>query len=99
MAEITLYCPEPSGLKLGPGSSPIELIVFSKGFATFDEEDFPLWRDWVNAPGTPYIEVLDADSQLVPPSADAHVCGVCDKAFATKPALRGHLMSHAPKKG
>lgn len=98
MSEIYLYCKEPQGLKLGPGSADKEVILFHDGFARFDSKDFPDWEKWVNYPGTPDIEILPADSPLVAPgSADSFECPVCHNAFATKFALTGHLRSHAPK--
>ncbi len=56
---ITLICDETPGLKLGPGD-PGQLIVFDRGYAEFDEEEYPKWRKWVEAPGTPHIEVIEA---------------------------------------
>ena len=98
MAEIYLYCKEPQGLKLGSGSTPKEVIAFHDGFARFDSDDFPDWEAWVNYPGTPDIEILPPDSELVAPgSADSFECPVCGKAFGKKFSLTGHLRSHAPK--
>jgi len=73
--EITLYCEETPQLKLGPGISvavrtvqldgdtpPLEagqVIEFHDGFATFDEAEYPKWLDWVYAPGTPFIRIVD----------------------------------------
>ena len=100
MAEVQLYCPEPLGLKLGPSTVPSEQIVFRDGFVTFDAKTFPDWEAWVKHPGTPYIEVLPADSQQVAAgTANAFVCPICQREFKTKLALGGHLRSHAPKKG
>lgn len=100
MSDIVLYCPEPLGLKLGPGSTPEEVIGFHDGFARFDSEDFPDWRAWVEYRTTPHIEILDAESDQVPANMpDAHICAVCGKAFTSKRGLQGHLMSHVPKKG
>lgn len=100
MAQITLVCLETPGLKLGPGlglqNVPGELIVFSDGYASFDEADFPQWLEWRFAVGTPFIEVLDEGEVAATPDAE-FVCPSCGKAFATKQKLNGHRMSH--KKG
>lgn len=98
MSEILLFCPDPAGLTLGPGSAPGELIHFHDGFARFDSKDFPEWKSWVNHPTTPRIEVLPPDSaQVVSGTAGSFDCSICDRAFASKFALTGHLRSHAPK--
>lgn len=110
---ITLYCHEAPGLKLGPGiaihtpPAPDDAnagrvvrghIEFVRGFATFEPADFPAWREWVEHPGTPPIEIVDDGSGFVPDGTPgAHVCGVCGRSFAAKIALTGHLRSHAPK--
>jgi len=98
MAQITLYCGEAHALKLGPGvgltQTPGQLIVFERNHATFDEKDFPDWRDWLA--GAPFIEVLEGD-EIAPDSPDAHVCPTCGKAFPSKAKLNGHRMSHRPK--
>lgn len=111
MSEITLYCAETASLKLGPGSVgeasntgqhvPGHVIVFAYGFATFDEADFPDWRAWVDAPGTPTITVADV-GQVPAGSAGSFPCPECakvdvTKVFATQKALNGHLMSHRPR--
>ncbi len=97
MSEILLYCPEPAGLTLGPSPIPAECIQFHDGFARFDSERFPAWEEWVKAPGTPPIEILPSDSEQVVHGAGAFDCPRCDRAFASKFALTGHLRSHAPK--
>ncbi len=105
MAEVTLYCEETPGLKLGPGTTSSfaddrpagDVIVFRDGFATFEAKDYPDWERWVRAPGTPTIRVVDvAAGEAV--SADTAVeCPVCGKQFATERALNGHLLSHRRK--
>lgn len=98
MAEVILYCGEPKGLTLGPSANPVECIHFTDGFARFDDADFPDWREWVAAPGTPEIEVLPSDTPIVPAGSAGSVdCPVCGKSFAMKVALTGHLKTHAPK--
>lgn len=100
MALITAYCADAQGLKLGPGitgnpaiQTPGEVIVFERGYATFDEADFPLWRSWLV--GAPTIEVLD-EGEVIAEGAE-FVCAVCGKAFESKTKLNGHRMSHRPK--
>jgi hypothetical protein len=68
---ITLICRETPYLKLGPGMSgtpgpwsivdsvPGQVIAFNRGFAEFDEKEYPDWRKWVAAKGTPHIKVID----------------------------------------
>jgi hypothetical protein len=98
MSEITLFCPEPPSLKLGPSPTPGEFIEFRDGWAAFDPKDFPDWEAWVKHPGTPYIEViLPGSGEVNPAEADAHVCPKCGKAFTTRIAMTGHLRSHKPK--
>lgn len=107
--QIVLYCQETPGLRLGPGVSlgtlPVRgeedlqaagQIEFLAGFATFDEDTYPLWETWVRHPGTPHIEVLEADAGQVPEGTpSAFPCPVgCGKTFATRKQLNGHLMSH-----
>jgi hypothetical protein len=96
--QVTLYCKEPRGLKLGPGTLDGEFIPFKDGFATFDAAQFPEWESWVNHPGTPHIEILPGnEAQVADTTPDAHVCPECGRAFASAFALTGHLRSHAPK--
>ena len=98
MAQVLLYCPEPLGLTLGPSPIPEECIRFRNGFARFDDKDYPLWKTWLAAPGTPLIEVLDSDSAQVPDGTPgSFACPVCGKAFQTAFAQKGHLKSHAPR--
>jgi hypothetical protein len=100
VAIITAYCADAQGLKLGPGNpgtpaiqTPGEVIVFDRGYATFDEKDFPLWRTWLV--GAPTIEVLD-EGEVIATDAE-FVCATCGKAFESKAKLNGHRMSHRPK--
>jgi len=98
MSKVILYCAEPSGLTLGPGPTPGECIQFRGGFARFDSDEFPAWESWVNHPGTPPIEILPPDSDLVASGTpDSFDCPICGKSFGKKIALTGHLRSHAPK--
>jgi|GEM_PF-5194049 len=96
--DITLYCAEATGLKLGPGtigqesSADGQVIVFVGGYASFDPDAFPEWERWVKAPGTPYIRVLDAEEST--PDDDSHDCAVCGKSFKSARSLNGHLLSH-----
>lgn len=98
MAIITAYCGEAPGLKLGPGlglqQTAGALIVFERGYATFDEKDFPLWRTWLV--GAPHIEVLDEGE--VSANEAEFVCDICGRAFVSKQKLNGHRMSHRPGK-
>lgn len=98
MAQVTLYCQETPGLKLGPGtigqegSVPGSVIVFADGYATFDPTEYPDWARWAFAPGSPYIRVLEGDE-----APDGVDCPECGKTFKTDRALNGHLMSHKRK--
>lgn len=99
MSEITVYCEDAKGLKLGPGEGltpiPGELIVFTDGYATFEESDYPEWREWQFAVGTPHLEVL-SEGEVAADDAAEFVCATCGKAFETKNKLNGHRMSHRP---
>lgn len=97
MSRVVLFCPEPAGLKLGPGTLEGEFIAFKDGFASFDSEQFPEWESWVRHPGTPHIEVLPSDSEQVPTASAAFTCEVCGRGFAVKVAYLSHLKTHAPK--
>jgi hypothetical protein len=98
VSEVILFCPEPTGLKLGPSATPGEYIEFKNGWAKFDSASFPDWETWVAHPGTPRIEVLPSDTPEVPAGTeDSFTCPVCGKAFGVQIALSGHLRSHAPK--
>lgn len=98
MAQITLYCPETPGLKLGPGtigqegSVPGSVIVFRDGYATFEADEYPEWARWAFAPGSPTIRVLEGDE-----AAEGATCPECGKTFKSDRALNGHLLSHRPK--
>jgi hypothetical protein len=94
MSKVTLYCPEPANLKLGPGG-PGEQIEFQNGFAVFDSGDFPAWEEWVKHRSTPPIEILPPDSDIDPDGQIA--CPICNKPVRNQFALTGHLRSHAPK--
>ena len=98
MAQITAYCEDARGLKLGPGNGNEqvagEVIVFDRGYATFEEKDFPLWRTWLV--GAPHIEVLDEGE--VRADESEFVCPTCGRAFESKQKLGGHRLSHVPKK-
>lgn len=98
MSKVTLYCEDAQGLKLGPGTGyaqvPGQLIVFFKGYASFEESDFPDWRAWA-AKGAPHIEQLEGDE--VPSTFAAFVCPTCEKGFASQKGLNGHRLSHRPK--
>ena len=100
MAQITAYCDEAHGLRLGPGTgniqTPGQVIVFQDGYATFDEHDFPDWKRWLA--GAPHIEILDDSAGEIPATTAEHVCSTCGKGFTTKAKLNGHRMSHRPGK-
>jgi hypothetical protein len=101
VSPITLYCPEVSELKLGPGvtANDPDLVVFSGHYAEIRDDD-PLLKiklSWLAHPGTPFIRVLD-DGEA-PATVGAVTCPICaeagtTKAFATDKQLNGHLMSH-----
>lgn len=100
MAKVILFCAEAAGLTLGPSSEPGKNIHFTDGFATFNSADFPGWEEWVKYPGGPRIEVLPPDTEEVPVgTAGAFECPVCAKSLKTEFGYKGHLRSHAPKKG
>jgi hypothetical protein len=96
--QITLICDETPGLKLGPGfgssPEPGTVIVFRNATATFDAKDFPKWEEWVNAPGTPHIEVVADDGQVSVSSGVGFECPTCGKSFGTQKQLNGHRMHH-----
>lgn len=99
--QITLYCEEAQGLRLGPGfgniAIPGQLLVFQEGYATFDEAEYPDWRDWLR--GAPHIELLDeAAGEAGSGDIAAVACPKCGKGFKTQKALNGHMMGHAPRK-
>ena len=98
MAQITLYCEEARGLRLGPGvgniQAPGQVIVFQDGFASFDDKDFPDYQAWFR--GAPHIEILEAAAGQVVTGGSEFVCERHDppKAFKNQKALNGHLLSH-----
>jgi len=92
---INLYCRETPGLKLGPSDKGD--ILFSLGYATFEESDFPEWRSWIAHPGTPSIEVLDAGDSATFGGLDEFQCPDCNHPpFKSAKALNGHRLSHRP---
>lgn len=102
--QITLYCQETPGLKLGPGTTSSfndepagNVIVFSDGFATFDPETFPEWERWITATGTPHIRVVDGAKGEATDAGSAIPCPIpgCDGAFSKEIALNSHLRAHA----
>ena len=100
--QISLYCEETPGLKLGTGNTSSinevpagDVIVFRDGFATFDASEFPDWERWIKAPGTPFIRVLDEGDATV--AEGASECPVCGRLLKSEFGLTGHLRSHAPK--
>jgi hypothetical protein len=102
MAIITAFCEDAHSLKLGPGlglqQTPGQLIVFSQGYAIFDEAEFPDWQTWLV--GAPHIDILEA-GEIGRATADTaeFVCDKCSppRGFASKKALNGHRLSHRPK--
>lgn len=73
-----------------------DVIPFSSGFATFDEADFPLWRQWKDAPGTPFIRIVDEDAgEATEITAESVTCPVCGRELKNAFALNGHLRSHS----
>lgn len=87
-----LYCRETPELKLGPGpANDPTTIKFVNGWAEIPDGDARI--AWCFMPGTPFIEVIDEPGR-VEATADAFVCDIDGKAFETKKALNGHLLSH-----
>lgn len=74
-----------------------DVIVFGRGFAEFKEDDFPEWRTWIKAPGTPFIRVIDESTGEGLAGDAAHICPIDGRMFKSEFALNGHLRSHAPK--
>jgi len=102
--QVTLFCEETPGLKLGPGNTSTILdlpagnvIVFVDGFATFDPAEFPDWERWSKASGTPHIRVVDESSGEATTADEGVPCPICGKTFKSDFGLNGHLRSHAPK--
>lgn len=102
--QISLYCEETPGLKLGTGNTSSindvpagDVIEFRNGFATFDAAEFPDWERWVKAPGTPLIRVLDEEGGDATTSIGAVECPVCGRLLKSDFGLTGHLRTHAPK--
>lgn len=73
-----------------------DVIVFNGGFATFDEDEFPLWEQWVTAPGSPTIRVLE-DNEGLSTDGETFPCPQdCGKGpFKSQFALNSHLRAHA----
>lgn len=110
MGTISLYCEETPELKLGPGTTgawpgldgrpdrtPGNVIVFARGFAEFDEQDYPDWKAWVAAPGTPYIRVIDESTGEGLAGDAPHICLIDGRPFKSELALNGHMRSHTAK--
>lgn len=94
MTKVVLFCPEPAGLTLGPGSGE-ESIKFRDGFASFDSDEYPDWESWVRHPGTPHIEVLPDGSSQVPPAGAAFICAIDGRGFTAKIGYLSHMRTHA----
>lgn len=98
---VTLYCPEVSELKLGPGinATDPDIVVFAGHYAEIEPDD-PLLEtklSWLAHPGTPFIRVLDDDE--APATVGAVTCPICaeqgiTKAFGSDKQLNGHLLHH-----
>jgi hypothetical protein len=71
-----------------------DVIVFGRGFAEFNEKDFPEWRAWVAAAGTPHIRVVD-ESTGEGLASEPHVCPIDGRPFKSEFALNGHMRTHA----
>ena len=103
MATVTLYCEETPELKLGPGTTSTweghqkgdDVIVFARGFAEFDPEQYPDWEAWVHAAGTPHIRVIDESTGEGLAGDGPHVCPIDGRPFKSEFALNGHMRSHA----
>ena len=97
---VTLFCPDTSELKLGPGTSASDpdVVTFRNHFAEIDNDD-PLLADklrWARHPGSPPIVVLDDEAPAVAGAVTCPQCAAAGivKAFATDRRLGAHLMSH-----
>jgi hypothetical protein len=98
---VTLFCKDAPGLKLGPGlPNSDRVITFANGYADVAEDD-PLFAEklsWINGPGCPHIEVMEADEAKTT-DPDAFACPVCDKAFGTKKARDMHQIAAHRNRG
>jgi len=87
-----LYCKSTPELKLGPGSATDPTtIVFVNGWAEIPDGDARI--QWVFAPGTPTIEVIDEEGR-VEPGPETFTCDICGASFEAKRQLQGHKLSH-----
>lgn len=94
--KVTLYCPSDSELQLNE-------IKFHDRFAVIETDDFPLWKEWVDYPRTPHIEVIPED-EIAASDPDALICPECalageTRAFKNALGYRSHLAAHARKQG
>jgi hypothetical protein len=97
---ITLYCPDAPSLKLGPGlPGTDDCIVFSDGYADVEDDQVERVFGWIAAAGSacPPIRVLEADEGRAS-DPNAPRCDQCGKVLRDEKALRGHLLSHRPRK-
>jgi hypothetical protein len=111
---ISLFCEEAEGLKLGPGvtatvrtfqeegsTEPLtvgDVIVFSGGFAKFDEDEFPDWKRWVEAPGTPTIRIVNEEAgEATERTTETVACPICGRELKSEFGLKSHLRTHEPK--
>jgi hypothetical protein len=101
VAKITLYCKDSNGMTLGPGNKGTDRVIqFTDHYADIDEDD-PLFAEkmsWINTPGCPRIEVMEADEAKVT-DPDAFTCPVCAKAFGTKKARDMHQIAAHRNRG
>jgi len=87
-----LYCKETPELKLGPGPvSHPSTIIFKNGWAEIPDGDERI--QWVFAPGTPFIEIIDEEGRVAA-GAESFDCEVCGASYDSKKRLNGHRLSH-----
>jgi len=105
--KTVFFCQEAPFITIGPGpSTGPDVVKFQDGYAELDRDDprYDVKLGWIKSVSAYRIEELgDADTGRVLAGDDAQFpCPKCaeqgiDKAFSTKAALNGHLMSHRPK--
>lgn len=100
---IVFFSQEAPELRVGPGTDDDDVVIFHDGYAEIDlslpdAQDRLAWvrnvRQWrVEELGTADEGRVRVDETVTNPNT----CPRCGKAFSTKNALNGHLMSHRPK--
>jgi hypothetical protein len=80
----------------------VGVLAFARGFCTFDENEkdkagnlkYEGWEEWIRAPGTPHIEILNADDG-VGLSGEGFICPIDGLPFKAAIGLNSHMRKHA----